>query len=366
MRAYLRTERRIQILWRLVVMTYVLVSQHTACCQSSEGEENVIRVMTYNAWNFDDGRGWDERRKHEVARAVADGDVDFVAWQELRKRRDGSNMLDDLKELLPDAYDYHGYAAGETYETSEEGVGFSTRLRVISTETRRLALGDGSDSNHRVCMRVTVQLPRGGSLSLFVAHFSYDRQQQVRNAEEVKEFALSTSRSPRIILGDLNVYNDYKAPLEVFARTETARGEEEVMFQDAWTLWDPSSVEDDRDGFTFPSWKPKNRCDRILLNGPGISLARSELWGRSKSKESAASDHLALVATLRYEVGHVDATPPIVTMWVAVAAAAAMLCIFVVLVSSRSNRHRCVRWCPRRSNGGLLSLPTTDRDGKVA
>jgi hypothetical protein len=112
------------------------------------------------------------------------------------------------------------------------------------------------------------------------------------NAKEIKKFALQTSDPPRILLGDLNIYNDYVAPIKELSRMHHGK----MLFQDVWKVYDPFA-RDDRKGFTFPSWKPRNRADRILMNGPGISLSKAEVLGQVNKKEDAYSDHLALVAT---------------------------------------------------------------------
>jgi len=256
------------------------------------GSSPTIRVMTYNVWNFENGEDWSSRRKSEIASLIGQSEVDFVAFQEIRKSRSLGDMMEDLKAELPSKFRYYGYATGEKYETSEEGLGFVSSLPVLSQETKELTLGTGSDSNHRVCIRVTVGLPNGGELTLYLAHFSYDRKQQMSNAKEIKEFALKTSDAPRIILGDLNIYNDYIDPIKELSRYQNGR----ILFQDVWKVWDPYA-RDDRKGFTFPSWRPRNRADRILMNGPGISLSKAEVLGHAKDKKSASSDHLALVAT---------------------------------------------------------------------
>jgi len=260
---------------------------------------NEIKIMTYNVWNFDSGPNW-ERRKMDVGDIVKKTDVDFVAWQELRKDSAGRDMMRDLKELLSPDFKHHGYVTGEKYADSEEGVGFSSRLRVLSTETKTLSLGKGSDSNHRACIRVVVELPNQEHLTLFVAHFSFDRKQQLGNAKELKTFAL-TSSAPQIILGDLNIYNDYDAPIRELSRIREPDSEERVLFQDAWTLWQVDRINDPAAGYTFSSWKPHNRADRILVRGPGIWVSRADVLGRASAKSEAASDHMALVATLQFE-----------------------------------------------------------------
>ena len=140
-----------------------------------ESQDDEINIMTFNVWNFDNGPNW-ENRKSKIVEIVKKSDADFVAWQELRKNdANNGDMMRDLKELLSPEFNEHGYVTGERYEHSEEGVGFSSRLPVLSTETRTLSLGKGSDSNHRACIRVVVELPNREQLTLFVTHFSFDR-----------------------------------------------------------------------------------------------------------------------------------------------------------------------------------------------
>ena len=266
--------------------------------ESASNNDN-IRVMTYNVWNFENGADWNSRRKTEIANLITKSDVDFVALQEIRKSKKLGDMMEDLRSELSSDYPYSGYATGETYKGSEEGLAFFSKLPLVSQEDFKLTLGSGSDSNHRVCIRVTVRLPNDDNLSLYLAHFSYDRKQQMSNAKEIKKFALQTSDPPRILLGDLNIYNDYVAPIKELSRMH----DDKILFQDVWKVYDPFA-RDDRKGFTFPSWKPRNRADRILMNGPGISLSKAEVLGQVDKKEDAYSDHLALVATFELPSSH--------------------------------------------------------------
>lgn len=262
-------------------------------CNVSYSSARELKVMSLNVWNFDNGPNWD-KRKREIANMVRASEADFVGWQELRKDDKGRDMLEDLKELLPE-FAYHGYAVGQEYEHSEEGVGFSSRWPVRAVEKKRLALGEGPDANRRVCLRTILQLPKDVEIATFVTHFSYEREQQMGNAKEVKEYTLaSKARGGQIILGDLNIYLNYDAPVRELMQSGVGASRR-VLFQDVWEIWQHATGVRERDGYTFSSWQPKNRADRILARG--LSLVRVEILGRSTGKTTAASDHCALMAT---------------------------------------------------------------------
>lgn len=146
------------------------------------------------------------------------------------------------------------------------------------------------------CVRAELDIPGHSNLNVFVTHFSFDRSQQLSNVKDVKKFVMRHA-TPQILMGDLNVYLDYDAPMRELMRADDGS----VLFRDAWLESHPHPIDQSATaeekakqvrrnvlivhglhvlmlpfysqlGYTFSSWDPHNRADRILVRGPGIQV----------------------------------------------------------------------------------------------
>ena len=179
-----------------------LLAMATAAAAAAAAATTTVRtvkVMTQNAWNHDNGPNWSERKRRLAAEVKRQG-ADVVAWQELRVRSDGTGkgMMDDLAELLPEL-PYTLFQSASP-ENGGEGVGLSSRFPIARHEWLPLANGDGTDRNKRKALFAAISVPGAARpLSVFNAHISYDKEQQVAQAMELA--ALMEKRpTPQVLM----------------------------------------------------------------------------------------------------------------------------------------------------------------------
>ncbi len=254
-------------------------------------------ALQYNAWNFDSGKNWGER-KHRIERVIRRLPQlpHIIAWNEIRKRKNGDDMLNDLLELLPE-YKYHKYVTGHDYGDTEEGIGFFSQYPIEEFDSIKLNHDvNGEDPNRRACLYARIKTPDGQSIGAFVTHLSYVREQQKANVLDIIEFT-KKKPTPQILLGDLNIYNDYQEPIDLLHRPPSMG--KKVYFRDAWLEYDPPLPGSTaKSGYTFSSWEPKNRADRVMIRGPGLAVESMKIIGRSQRSVEAASDHMAILTHL--------------------------------------------------------------------
>eukprot|EP00191_Tetraselmis_sp_GSL018_P004596 CAMPEP_0177599112 /NCGR_PEP_ID=MMETSP0419_2-20121207/12788_1 /TAXON_ID=582737 /ORGANISM="Tetraselmis sp., Strain GSL018" /LENGTH=417 /DNA_ID=CAMNT_0019091761 /DNA_START=304 /DNA_END=1557 /DNA_ORIENTATION=+ len=284
-------------------------------------EEVTFRVMSYNVWNFDDGKDWESLRLPAVARIIHGAQPVLVGLQELRTRdgdHQGKQLVSQL-EALGSRYHFK-FAVGMDYGDCQEGLGVLSRYPIEQSKVRRLPLGEGGDINGRICIMAQVTVPGVGPVQFFNTHLSYDSSQQVWNAAEVIKFVEERGfGGPQILVGDMNTLPGKVAPVAVFEHNKTwlsknkpkRRGKWPSIkwsklgapFADAWVAVHPSTVFGggcDSGSCTFSTMEPKTRCDYVLMRG-NVSVRAAEILGQLEGKPGNAtppSDHLAVSVEL--------------------------------------------------------------------
>lgn len=188
--------------------------------RGGQNTSHVLRVGTYNVWNFN--TIWDVRRQR-IGELLDELDFDVIGLQEVR-RRDSTTHGDSQLDQLVRASRRH-FATALLAESSHladgtfEGVALLSRYRALATSQYMFQhLPTDTDAVNRTCLRVLLDTP-GGPVNVFVAHLSYDRAQQCQNFLELKRFMLRPDHLPgvvpQILIGDLNLYTDFRHPLEI-------------------------------------------------------------------------------------------------------------------------------------------------------
>jgi endonuclease/exonuclease/phosphatase family metal-dependent hydrolase len=186
---------------------------------------HVLRVGTYNVWNFN--TIWNVRRQR-IGELLDEIDFDVIGLQEVRRRESSG---DGQLEQLVRASRRH-FATALLAESSHladgtfEGVALLSRYRALATSQYMFQhLPTDTDAVNRTCLRVLLDTP-GGPVNVFVAHLSYDRRQQCQNFLELKRFMLRPDHLPgvvpQILIGDLNIYTDFRHPLEILTQHDLA------------------------------------------------------------------------------------------------------------------------------------------------
>ena len=261
----------------------------------------VLRIQTYNLAVFGLHPNWD-KRVHMLAEEITRISADVIGIQEARhdpfygsgpiqrkisgflssvsdKKPSGRHMLDDLLSLVPQ-YPYYYWQPAMNYKDGiVEGIAVLSRFPISDIEFVKLTKSKG-DGNRRVCLKATVKHPRN-ELQFFNTHMTYSVNGQVKQSEEIIKFMDSQNQgSPQVLVGDLNIKNKFENPGLLLA----------TQLVDVWKL-----LNSEDPGFTFPSWGPKERYDRILVrNLPGV--LECGISGFAENKKQWPSDHCTLFA----------------------------------------------------------------------
>ena len=116
------------------------------------------------------------------------------------------------------------------------------------------------DQTQRAVLSAQINV-NGHEVSVIVTHFSYDKDDQCRNAWNLLKYLHSARAEKMILLGDFNTYNEYHWPIELLMTGDIGRqaplvcqriqkpwfhGHADYEFVDAWTEVHPTNP-----GFTF-------------------------------------------------------------------------------------------------------------------
>jgi endonuclease/exonuclease/phosphatase family metal-dependent hydrolase len=269
-----------------------------------------VRVLSWNLWwRF----GPWERRAPAIAATLDRLRPDVACLQEVW--HDGTiSFAEDLAGRL--GY-HHVYAS----RLEIDGVGFGnavlSRWPVTSHEALPLPAPEELEEL-RTCLRADIDGPRG-PLQVFCTHLnwrfdqSHVRQAQVRAiCSFVASSRPETGRSfPPVLCGDLNA-----APESDEVRMLTGLGsvpEPGLVFHDAWeAAGERAGIDGGDDGSTWSNrnphaaldLEPDRRIDYVLAGWPksgGVGhVTRCEVHGIDPLDGVVASDHLAVLAELRY------------------------------------------------------------------
>ena len=265
-----------EITARSLLAALVLLCFAGCASPSRQPSQATLRVMTYNIHH---GEGLDKRVDlQRIADLIKREQADIVALQEVDKgvqrtaRRDLPAELAALTGLAcVFSNNYH-------FQGGEYGNAVLTRFpikRWTNAHYKMLRPGE-----QRGILQVVLDV-HGRELVFMATHIDYrgDDSERLLSAAEIKELIEQYRGRPMILCGD---FND----------TPTSRTHQQIAenFTDAWAAVGTG------DGFTIPAEKPRKRIDYIWL-GKGSSLTPLKVW----VPESAASDHLPVVAELRLQ-----------------------------------------------------------------
>jgi len=280
---------------RLVSPELKLISEIWDSNEISKRQSIVssLKVMTYNIWNYNSN--WD-RRKLMIADVIQDENPDLIGWQEIREKWNinGSNQLQQLADVIPGYQWIYATAMQFPSEQMEEGLGIFIRegISIRDWEVVRLPRNAScSDLNTRILLRVLLDFGDGILIHFIDTHWSYDRECQVENALKSWDVVSQLNNSQvTFMVADFNTYNDYTLPTDFLTGKAVINGKT-GDFTDIWTKLMPLSQ-----GYTFQTWLPQVRPDRILLRGSGLNPNETKVVGFNHNGEQYCSDHASVVA----------------------------------------------------------------------
>lgn len=205
-----------------------------------------------------------------------------------KDRHTSRDMMKDLMDLLPE-YPYHYEHESMYYKDGiVESIALISRFPIANVKTIKLTKSPG-DANQRSCLKATINHPKR-QLSIFNTHMTYDSKGQILQSNEILGFMdQENDGSPQILTGDMNIKQSYEIPGHLFEGKYKYRGKTGDL-KDAF-----KAANGDIEFPTHPSWKPKDRLDRIYfrnLDAPPVC----EVCGYADSKTVWPSDHCSVFA----------------------------------------------------------------------
>lgn len=270
--------------------------------------ETRLRVATWNLWwRFGP---WEERRP-AIEATLARLDADVICLQEVWD--DGEVCF--AAELAEGLGFHHAYGA----RLDIDGVGFGNAVlsRWPITGHEVLPLPAEPDLEElRTCVRADIDGPRG-SLQVFSTHLNWRFDQSGTRQAQVRSICsfIAASRPeggrsfPPILCGDFNADPDSDEIRMLNGRAATP--EPKLVFHDAWEVaGEPSGSSDDgttwsnRNPYAALDLEPDRRIDYVFVGWPKAGgaghVTRTTVEGLEPVDGVVASDHLAVVAELRY------------------------------------------------------------------
>lgn len=257
-----------------LVVSLVTLGWVAESSRAQEDGRRTLRLMTYNIHH---GEGVDGKLDLErIATIIRKNNCDLVALQEVDRKTARSKGVDQLAEIgkLTGMQAYFGKAID--YSGGEYGLGILSKLPV--TVSKSLALPSGAKREQRIALEVFVK-PEAAPGFVFVnTHLdssAAENDRAAQNAELLKRFGSGPSQA--ILAGDFNSTSD---------KPELA------PIVNKWV-----DVDSQRMAPTIPVSKPTRKIDYIFLQ-------KDSPWNVESAAvldEPIASDHLPLVATLRWK-----------------------------------------------------------------
>lgn len=258
---------------RQMVQTFAVLVVCSAPPFALEGQRvsDSLMVATYNIRH---GRGMDGVVDlARTGRAIAALGADIVALQEVDKRVQRSDNLDEPAALGVQLGMASAFGAFMPYQGGEYGLAILSRFPIRRQQALRLP--DGNEP--RVALLAELELPSARRVLVVNVHFDWVANDSLRYRQvEALASVLDTVSLPIVLLGD---FNDQPG-----SRTLSR-----------WAARFVAVVKPAADRFTFSSTEPNQEIDHILL-------APREAWVAGTARvvtDPLTSDHRAVVARVR-------------------------------------------------------------------
>jgi endonuclease/exonuclease/phosphatase family metal-dependent hydrolase len=266
-----------------------------------------VRIATWNLW----GRygPWAARMPAIEAGMIA-VDADIWALQEVWED-DERNQARELAAAL--GHDHVVYASNLERDGAFSGNAVVSRWPITAHEVRVLprSSGDAHDDEgeERLVVFAEIHGPRG-PIQVYCAHLSWrDDHSAIRQAQVAEICRLVRERRPRrfpaVLCGDLNA--DPSSDEIRMLTGHAAVPVPGVMFRDAWPTagnQESGATTSNANPFNAANLDRERRIDYVLVGVPksgGVgSVLDARLAGNVPVDGMWASDHLAVVARLRY------------------------------------------------------------------
>ena len=174
-------------------------------------------------------------RFSRISQMITENTVDIITLQEIysnqNNRKHTENQLQYLLSLLPSTYKYHHFSTNTDISTNHideneilEGLAIISKYPITNINKyffkERSTDPDDGDMNPRMLLKATINVHNNYVIDIYVTHLTYDKILQCKHVRElllqIKDHSLSNPAIKHVfITGDLNVYQDYKHPMDL-------------------------------------------------------------------------------------------------------------------------------------------------------
>lgn len=267
-----------------------------------------VRIATWNLW----GRygPWEARLPAiiENLRAI---NADILALQEVWED-DTRSQAREIAAAL--GYDEPVYAANLERDGVRSGNAVLSRWPIERSSVRvlpRRGANGAVDEEHeeRLCVFAEVDGPRG-MIQMFCAHLSWSDDHSAIRQEQTRDIAhfireMRPRRFPAVLCGDLNAEHSSDELRLLTGRA--AAPLPRVILRDAWEAarnTEPGYTWSNDNPFAAASLDLDRRIDHVMVGQPKLGgaghVVAAHIAGDVPIDGMWASDHLAVVAELRY------------------------------------------------------------------
>jgi endonuclease/exonuclease/phosphatase family metal-dependent hydrolase len=260
----------------LAVLTITLLPATTVHAQSGV-DDGTLRVMSYNIRIASPpSKGWGFTDLNAIAEVIKREKPDLIALQEVDaftersgKSSHQANELGALTGMYPHFIKAIDRSGGDY------GVAILSKFPIISAESYRLTVTEGSDGEIRGCGVVVVKA-LGMKIGFMTAHLDHMKDEdRLLQVSEVNKILKKKKKIPVIFGADLNMERHHHVIRKL---------EEQVTFL-------CSDCEP-----TFPADKPDRTLDYVMMNKKALKKLKVKQY--RLVEERYASDHLPLIVEL--------------------------------------------------------------------
>lgn len=197
-------------LFILFITLFPLKKQGDSFVQANQPEAHSFKAVTYNIHSGKNRSG--ERSIDAIAQLLEQEQADFIALQEVDRRRLSSGVEDQISVIANRLGMNYTFSPALRNGLSEYGNAILSRYPILSSGTLDLEGG----KEHRILLWAKVYTERG-SLYLTSVHLDTDRASRSTHFAKIQTFVdTKLNDAPVLLMGDLNTLydNSYLIQLE--------------------------------------------------------------------------------------------------------------------------------------------------------
>ena len=203
-----------------------------------------LTLFNYNVWNY--MFSW-RTRFIRIAEMIEENSVDIITLEEIysnendeknNNNNNNDNQLQYLLSLLPSTYKYYNFStnmdiSNGDYNKNEifEGLAIISKYPIFNIKKyffkERSNNPDTGDMNPRMVLKTTICINKNNNylIDIYLTHLTYDKILQCKHIAELLYLINNNNNNNNIkhilITGDLNVYKDYKYPMDLLKNGKT-------------------------------------------------------------------------------------------------------------------------------------------------